>query len=74
MYEEKVVKFLSEQLGLVENKVKLNSRIMEDLGADSLDVVEMLMELEEQFNIEVSDEQATNLKTVKDVVNLIENK
>ena len=57
-----------------EYKVKEEKEVVKDLGADSLDVVEMLMSLEEEFNVTVPEEEAVNIKTVGDIVNLIENK
>ena len=71
---EKVKVILAEQLNIKADKVKLESKIVEDLGADSLDVVEMLMSVEDNFNVSVSDEEAVNLKTVKDIVDLLEGK
>ena len=55
---------LAKQLNIDESKIESTSKIVEDLGADSLDVVEMLMTLEDEFGIEVSDEEALTLKTV----------
>lgn len=71
---EKVRKLLAEQLNINADNIELKSRIIEDLGADSLDVVEMLMVLEDEFNITVSDEESLKLKTVGDIVNLIDSK
>ena len=71
---EKVKTILAEQLNVKTDKIKLESKIVEDLGADSLDVVEMLMSVEDKFSVSVSDEEAVNLKTVKDIVDLLENK
>ena len=71
---EKVKKLLAEQLNIAPDKIDLKSRVIEDLGADSLDVVEMLMVLEDEFNITVSDEESLKLKTVSDIVNLIDSK
>ena len=71
---EKVRKLLAEQLNIAPDKVDLKSRVIEDLGADSLDVVEMLMVLEDEFNITVSDEESLELKTVGDIVKLIDSK
>lgn len=70
---DKIKKMLSEQLNISEDKVTLESKIVEDLGADSLDVVELLMTLEEECGIVVSDEDAVKIVTVKDIVSLIEN-
>ena len=72
--EERVIKIVAEQLGIKENEVKFESRFVEDLGADSLDTVELIMSLEDEFSIEISDSEAENAKTVKDVVDYIENK
>lgn len=63
-----------EQLSVNENEVKLESRFVDDLGADSLDVVELVMALEEKFEIEIPDEEAEKIATVKDVVDYIESK
>lgn len=71
---EKVRKLLAEQLNIAADKIDLKSRVIEDLGADSLDVVEMLMVLEDEFNVTVSDEESLQLKTVGDIVNLIDSK
>ena len=71
---EKVRKLLAEQLNIAPDKIDLKSRVIEDLGADSLDVVEMLMVLEDEFNVTVSDEESLQLRTVGDIVNLIDSK
>ena len=71
---DKVKKLLAEQLTISAEKVTLESDIVKDLGADSLDVVEMLMSLEEEFNITVPEEDAVNIKTVGDIIKLIEGK
>ncbi len=63
-----------EQLGVNADEVKEDSKFVEDLGADSLDVVELVMALEEKFDIEIPDDEAEKIRTVKDVVNYIENK
>ena len=63
---EKVKSILAEQLNVKADKIKLESKIVEDLGADSLDVVELLMTMEDDFGIAVSDEEAVQLKTVQD--------
>ena len=64
---------LVEKWGVAPEKVTLESEIIKDLGADSLDVVEMLLSLEENFNITVTDEQTDSIKTVKDIVDIIDN-
>ena len=63
-----------EQLGVNADEVKEDAKFVEDLGADSLDVVELVMALEEKFDIEIPDDEAEKIRTVKDVVNYIENK
>lgn len=63
-----------EQLSVSADEVKEDSKFVEDLGADSLDVVELVMALEEKFDIEIPDDEAEKIRTVKDVVNYIENK
>lgn len=69
---EKVREVICNQLGKPEDKVTLDSYIVEDLGADSIDVVEMVMALEETFKISVPDEECSNLRTVKDIVDFID--
>jgi acyl carrier protein len=71
---EKVKKLLAEQLNINADTITESSRVIEDLGADSLDVVEMLMVLEDEFNVTVSDEESLKLKTVGDIVSLIDKK
>lgn len=72
MVLDKVKSLLSSQLGIKEERIQPKSRILEDLGADSLDLVELLMTLEDEFNVTVSDEEAIKLKTVEDIVKIIE--
>ncbi|MFC2428805.1 acyl carrier protein [uncultured Campylobacter sp.] len=62
-----------EQLSVAPDAVKLESKIIEDLGADSLDVVELVMALEEKFEVEIPDSDAEKLITINDVVTYIEN-
>ncbi|MBW4459873.1 MAG: acyl carrier protein [Nodosilinea sp. WJT8-NPBG4] len=71
---EKVKKIVSEQLGVEEADVKPEASFANDLGADSLDTVELVMALEEEFGIEIPDEAAENIATVQDAVNFIEEK
>jgi acyl carrier protein len=71
---EKVKKVVCEELGVQESEVKAESSFTEDLGADSLDIVELVMAIEEQFSIEIPDDDVANLKTVGDVVSYIEKK
>ena len=63
-----------EQLSVSADEVKDNSKFVEDLGADSLDVVELVMALEEKFDIEIPDDEAEKIQTVADVVAYIESK
>ncbi|MBW6488053.1 acyl carrier protein [Sulfurimonas sp.] len=63
-----------EQLSVSADEVKEDSKFVEDLGADSLDVVELVMALEEKFDIEIPDDEAEKIRTVKDVVDYIESK
>ena len=74
MVEEKVKSLIASQLNIPVEKVKDNSRLVEDLGADSLDIVEMLMTLEEEFGINIPDEETANMKTVSEIIKVIESK
>lgn len=69
--EEKVKKIVAEQLGVNLDEVSLESSFVDDLGADSLDTVELVMALEEEFGIEIPDEDAEKIANVKDAVNYI---
>lgn len=70
--EEKVRSIIVDQLGVESDKVTADAKFIEDLGADSLDTVELVMAFEENFNIEVPDEEAEKLQSVADVVAYIE--
>ena len=72
MYFEQIAEIIAEKFDIDVNDVKLTTNIFEDLGADSLDIVDMLMMLEDQFNISIPDEIAQEMKTIGDVVNYIE--
>ena len=61
-----------EQLGVKESEISMEAHFADDLGADSLDIVEMIMAVEEEFNIQVSDDEAEGLERVSDVVKFIE--
>lgn len=65
--QEKVKNIIVDQLGVTPEKVKLEAKFIEDLGADSLDIVELVMAMEEEFDLEIPDEEAEKLKTVNDV-------
>lgn len=70
---EDVKAVVVEQLSVDADSVKLESKIIEDLGADSLDVVELVMALEEKFDVEIPDSDAEKLVKIEDVVNYIDN-
>lgn len=72
MVFDKVKGIIVDQLDVDEDKVKMEASITEDLGADSLDVVDLVMSLEEEFDVEIPDEQVENIKTVGDIVKFIE--
>ncbi|HTN53997.1 MAG TPA: acyl carrier protein [Anaeromyxobacter sp.] len=69
--EQKVKNIIADQLGVGEDEIKQTSSFIEDLGADSLDIVELVMAMEEEFEVEIPDEEAENIKTVQDAVNYI---
>jgi len=70
--EDKVKHIIVEQLGVDAEEVKAEASFVDDLGADSLDVVELVMALEEEFGLEISDEDAEKLSTVQHAVSYIE--
>ena len=72
--EAKVIKIVAEKLNIEEKNVSAASRFQEDLGADSLDIVELLMEIEEEFGTSISDEESERLKTVGDAIKFIGSK
>jgi acyl carrier protein len=69
--EERVKQIIVEQLGVDEGEVTTNASFVDDLGADSLDTVELVMAFEEAFDIEIPDEQAEKIRTVKDAIDYI---
>ena len=69
--EEKVKKIVAEKLSVELDEVVPQASFVDDLGADSLDLVELIMAMEEAFDIEISDEEAEKLQTVKDAINYI---
>jgi acyl carrier protein len=72
--EERIKKIIAEQLGVEEDDVVPDAKFVEDLGADSLDTVELVMALEEEFEIEIPDEDAEKIQTVAAAVDFIKDK
>lgn len=70
--KEKVKQIIVEQLGVSEDEVKEDAKFVEDLGADSLDLTELVMAMEEEFGLEIDDDQAQQMMKVKDVYDFIE--
>lgn len=69
---DKIKAIIANELGVNEAKITLEARLAEDLGADSLDAVELIMAIEDEFGIEVSDEASKKIHTVKDIVDYVE--
>ena len=69
--EARVKEIICEHLGVGEDEVTPEASFIEDLGADSLDIVELVMAMEEEFEVEIPDEEAENIKTVSDAINYI---
>lgn len=72
MIFEKVKKLIASELNVKEDEIKIESSLTQDLGADSLDAVELIMAIEEEFDVQVSDEEAQNIRTVNDIVKYLE--
>ena len=72
--ESKIKTIIAEQLGVKPEEVTPTASFVDDLGADSLDTVELIMALEEEFNVEIPDEDAEKMKTVGDAIKYIEDK
>jgi len=72
--EEKVKEIIAKELGVEREKLTNDASFMEDLGADSLDTVELVMEFEKEFNIDIPDEDAEKLRTVGDAMNYLKSK
>lgn len=73
MVFEKVKKIIVEQLGVEEDEITMESSFIDDLGADSLDIVELIMALEEEFDLEIPDSEAEKIASVGDAVDYIKN-
>ena len=69
--EEKVIDIIVDKLGVERSEVTPEAVFVDDLGADSLDLVELIMAMEEEFGMEIADEEAEKLRTVQDVINFI---
>jgi acyl carrier protein len=69
--EKKIMSIIAEQLGMEESEIKPEAQFIEDLQADSLDIVELVMAMEEEFGLEIPDEDAEKIKTVQDVINYV---
>jgi acyl carrier protein len=69
--EEKVIDIIVDKLGVERSEVTPEAVFVEDLGADSLDLVELIMAMEEEFGMEIADEEAEKLRTVQDVINFV---
>ncbi|MGI6162000.1 MAG: acyl carrier protein [Christensenellales bacterium] len=74
MVFEKIKKMIAEHLGVDESKIQPETNLVEDLKADSLDIVELIMDLEQEFELEIPDEELPKVVTVQDVVDYVEGK
>ena len=72
--KEKIVEIIMDKLAIEESKITDDAKFIDDLGADSLDTVELIMQLEEEFGIEIPDEDADKITSVKDAVSYIDSK
>ncbi|MBN1881570.1 MAG: acyl carrier protein [Deltaproteobacteria bacterium] len=72
--EERVKEIIAEQLGLEKDDIQLDASFIDDLGADSLDIVEMIMTIEDEYDVEISDDDAEKISTVQDAINYIKEK
>lgn len=70
--QKRVIQIICEQLGVSQEEVALEALFIEDLGADSLDIVELVMALEEEYDTEISDDDVEKIRTVKDVISYID--
>ena len=72
--EPRIKKIIEEQLGVEGDRIKPEASFIDDLGADSLDIVELVMAMEEEFDLEIPDEDAEKLRTVSDVTKYVQSK
>ncbi len=72
--EERVIKLVMEQLDVTQEQCKIEASFIDDLGADSLDLVELIMEMEEAFGVEIADEELEKIRTIKDVIEFLKAK
>ncbi|MCX7636086.1 MAG: acyl carrier protein [Syntrophales bacterium] len=72
--EEKVIEIIMEQLGVTKEECVLEASFIDDLGADSLDLVELIMEMEENFGIQISDDELEKIRTIGDVIEFLKSK
>ncbi|HQL00109.1 MAG TPA: acyl carrier protein [Smithellaceae bacterium] len=72
--EEKVIKLVMEQLDVTKEQCVPEASFIDDLGADSLDLVELIMEMEEVFGVEIADEELEKIRTIKDVIDFLQKK
>ncbi len=70
--QEKLRNIIAEELGVDKSDIKNDSSLADDLGADSLDAVELIMAIEEEFELEIDDTEATKIKTVQDIIDYLE--
>lgn len=71
--EEKIINLIAEKLGKKKEAITMKSKLVEDLGADSLDVVELIMTFEDEFGVSLPDEDVSKMKTVGDIISYIKN-
>jgi acyl carrier protein len=72
--EERVIEIIMEQLGVTREECVPEASFIDDLGADSLDLVELIMEMEENFGMQISDEELEKIRTIKDVIDYLKSK
>jgi acyl carrier protein len=72
--EEKIIELIAEQLNVTKEECVPEASFIDDLGADSLDLVELIMEMEENFNMHIADEELEKIRTIKDVIDFLHSK